>query len=84
MAGVTVPVFGNFATSFVNSVSKLPIEVTQDTLQTSVGFTTANVIAGTGITVIPTGVSATGQITEPLIWEVINDAQTPGWTIIPN
>ena len=84
MAGVTVPVFGNLGTSLINSVSKLPIEVTQNTLQSNVGFTTANVIAGTGITVIPTGVSATGQITKPLIWEIINDAQIPGWTIIPN
>jgi hypothetical protein len=30
-----------------------------------------------------TGVSATGSVTSPLIWEIIDDNQTPNWVQIP-
>jgi hypothetical protein len=84
VASVTVIVGGNFGTSQLGAVSKLPIEVNLAGAIGSIGFTTANVLAGTGITVIPTGVSATGNVTTPLIWQKINDTQNPNWTIIPN
>ena len=84
MADVTVIAGGNGASSQLGIVSKLPIEVNLAGATGSIGFTTANVLAGTGITVIPTGVSATGNVTTPLIWQKINDTQNPNWTIIPN
>lgn len=84
MADVTVIAGGNGASSQLGIVSKLPIEVNLAGASALVNFTTANVIAGTGITVIPTGVSGTGNVTTPLIWQRINDTQNPNWTIIPN
>ena len=84
MADITVLVGGNPSTSQLGSVSKLPIEVNLAGALALVNFTTSNVIAGTGITVIPTGVSGTGNINTPLIWQRINDTQNPNWTIIPN
>jgi hypothetical protein len=35
-----------------------------------------------GATVFLTGVSATGSVTTPLIWQQINDNQTPNWVQI--
>lgn len=84
MADVTVLVGSNLGTSQLGVVSKLPIEVNLAGASALVNFTTSNVISGTGITVIPTGVSGTGNVTTPLIWQKINDTQNPNWTIIPN
>jgi hypothetical protein len=33
-----------------------------------------------GTKVFVTGVSAIGSVTSPLIWQQINDNQTPNWT----
>jgi len=84
VADVTVLVGSNLGTSQLGVVSKLPIEVNLAGASALVNFTTSNVISGTGITVIPTGVSGTGNVTTPLIWQKINDTQNPNWTIIPN
>ena len=84
MADITVVVGGNPSTSQLGLVSKLPVEVNLAGASALVNFTTSNIIAGTGITVIPTGVSGIGNVTTPLIWQRINDTQNPNWTIIPN
>tara|TARA_R100001509_G_C4786679_1_gene188299 strand:- start:440 stop:694 length:255 start_codon:yes stop_codon:yes gene_type:complete len=84
MADITVVVGGNPSTSQLGLVSKLPVEVNLAGASALVNFTTSNIIAGTGITVIPTGVSGIGNVTTPLIWQIINDTQNPNWTIIPN
>jgi hypothetical protein len=41
-----------------------------------------SVIATTSASVSVKGVQGTGQVGSVLIWEVINDNQTPNWTII--
>ena len=84
MADITVVVGGNPSTGQLGLVSKLPVEVNLAGASALVNFTTSNIIAGTGITVIPTGVSGIGNVTTPLIWQIINDTQNPNWTIIPN
>ena len=84
MADITVVVGGNPSTSQLGLVSKLPVEVNLAGASALVNFTTSNIIAGTGITVIPTGVSGIGNVTTALIWQIINDTQNPNWTIIPN